>query len=131
MKLLVKAAAVCLAIAVPLAATADEEDNADPSAETFTLEMKEDAPFKDVILEQHRLLKKILDIQEKTLLILKKSEKSGAKKQAEKLLKKVRKAKKDAERLDEEIEKASNRPKKSKTGLTFGYSYTEEDELAP
>lgn len=131
MKLLIKAFAVCLAIAVPFAAGAGEEGDVGQSVETFTLEMKEDARFKDVLLEQNRLLKKILEIQEKTLLILIKPEKSGEKKQAKKLLKEVNKTKKETAKQDEEIVKAASRPKKSKKGLTFEYSYTEEDVLAP
>jgi len=116
---------------VPFAVAADNEDEVGESVETFTLEMQENSPFKDVLLQQNRLLKKILEIQEKTLLILKKSKNSGSKKQAEKLLKKVHTVKKETVKQDEEIKKAASRPKKSKKGLTFEYTYTEEDVLAP
>ncbi|VAX18330.1 hypothetical protein MNBD_NITROSPINAE03-193 [hydrothermal vent metagenome] len=119
-----------LAIAVVVSAPVFGQDEY-VGVESLETKRNDETPYRNVIVQQQKLIKKILDIQEQTLLLLKNSDDSKKQKEAQTLLGKISEVKKETKQTDDEIEKVSKRPIKVGKGLQLEYTYTEDDYLAP
>ncbi|HEB72709.1 MAG TPA: hypothetical protein ENI77_08825 [Nitrospirae bacterium] len=122
------AMAIAVVVFAPVPVSGQDEYVGVESLET---KRNDETPYRNVIVQQQKLIKKILDIQEQTLLLLKNSDDSKKQKKAQTLLGKISKVKKEAKQTDDEIEKVSKRPINVGKGLQLEYTYTEDDYLAP
>lgn len=130
MKSITAIIAGALAIAVVVSAPVFGQDEY-VGVESLETKRNDETPYRNVIVQQQKLIKKILDIQEQTLLLLKNSDDSKKQKEAQTLLGKISEVKKETKQTDDEIEKVSKRPIKVGKGLQLEYTYTEDDYLAP
>ncbi|VAX17939.1 hypothetical protein MNBD_NITROSPINAE03-1115 [hydrothermal vent metagenome] len=130
MKSITAVIAGALAIAVVVSAPVSGQDEY-VGVESLETKRNDETPYRNVILQQQKLIKKILDIQEQTLLLLKNPDDSKKQKEAQALLGKISKVKKETKQTDDEIEKVSKRPIDVGKGLQLEYTYTEDDYLAP
>jgi len=130
MKSITAIIAGALAIAVVMSAPVSGQDDY-VGVESLDTKRNDETPYRNVILQQQKLIKKILDIQEQTLLLLKNPDDSKKQKKAQTLLGKISKVKKETKQTDDEIEKVSKRPINVGKGLQLEYTYTEDDYLAP